>query len=129
VGPRDPAGAADEAVDFALTLEGVKVFRARDQPDFVVLSNSDITPRTAVTKPSADLEDGSLQKSNYFKALGEQALRNSGLAYCIVRISGFSGSPTEGRPLSVSKVGRGGVDTRGARQSNVADRWLAWWRV
>ncbi len=103
------AGAGGDG-SFAVTVEGIKVFSARDQPDLVVLSSSDITPQTALKSLTEMESDPALalervEKRNYYKAQGELALKNSGLAYTIVRISGFTSSPTEGRPLSVSKAG------------------------
>lgn len=111
---REPAAAAgvDEAIAnpaFSLTMEGIKVFRAREQPDVVVLSSSDITPSTALKSLSEMERDPAsferVERKNYYKAQGELAMKNTGLAYCIVRISDFTSSPTEGRPLSVSKSG------------------------
>jgi NAD(P)-dependent dehydrogenase (short-subunit alcohol dehydrogenase family) len=107
---RDGADGASGDGAFAVTVEGIKVFRARDQPDLVVLSSSDITPQTALKSLTEMESDPALalervERRNYYKAQGELALKNSGLAYTIVRISGFTSSPTEGRPLSVSKAG------------------------
>lgn len=108
---RENGGGAAVDGAFAVTVEGVKVFRARDQPDLVVLSSSDITPQTALKSVSEMEKDSTalalerVERRNYYRAQGELALKNSGLAYTIVRISGFTSQPTEGRPLSVSKAG------------------------
>ena len=108
VAVREP-GTVDPSVanpSFSLTLEGIKVFRARDQPDLIVLSSSDINPQTAIrslTEMESSVSER-IERLHYYKAQGELALKNSGLSYCIVRISDFTSSPTEGRPLSVSKV-------------------------
>lgn len=108
---REPATTNSGGKDdnsFSFTMEGIKVFRARDQADLLVLSSSDITPQTALKSLSEMENDDStferVERRNYYKAQGELALKNSGLSYCIVRISDFTSSPTEGRPLSVSKV-------------------------
>lgn len=94
---------------FALTMEGIKVFRAREQADVVLLSSSDITPKTALKSLSEMERDPAsferVERGNYYRAQGELAMKNAGLAYCIVRISDFTSSPTEGRPLSVSRSG------------------------
>lgn len=106
------AAGVDETVAnpaFSLTMEGIKVFRARETPDVVLLSSSDITPQTALKSLSEMERDPAslerVERRNYYKAQGELALKNAGLAYCIVRISDFTSQPTEGRPLSVSKSG------------------------
>lgn len=116
--PLDPADVRQFAIvaagqpggkPFSLELEGVKVLKGGSQPEVVVLSSSDIRSEKPPSRPGASGSEGQgselrEDRRKYYKAMGELALKNSGLNYCIVRISDFSSSPSEGRPLSVSTV-------------------------
>jgi hypothetical protein len=95
---------------FSLTLEGMKVVvKRKSTPDIVILSPSDVTSDFALSSPEQAASQ-MIDKQNYFRALGESALKNSGLSYSIVRVSGFKSNPQEGKALSITKArSRGGL--------------------
>lgn len=95
---------------FSLTLEGIKVVvKRKATPDIVILSPSDVSSDYALSSPE-QAASKLIEKQNYFRALGESALKNAGLSYSIVRISGFKSNPQEGKPLSITKArSRGGL--------------------
>merc|ERR1711988_1730673 len=95
---------------FSLTLEGIKVVvKRKSTPDIVMLSPSDVTSDFALSSPEQAASQ-MIDKQNYFRALGESALKNSGLSYSIVRVSGFKSNPQEGKALSITKArSRGGL--------------------
>merc|ERR1711988_223584 len=95
---------------FSLTLEGIKVVvKRKTTPDIVILSPSDVTSDYALSSPEQAASQ-MIEKQNYFRALGESALKNAGLSYSIVRISGFKANPQEGKLLSITKArSRGGL--------------------
>lgn len=100
---------------FYLAVAYIKVYRAQPEPEFVYLSDSRIPPviRSGMVKHDArqllatpevgaafQIFDGtSLQadrstEETYYKYRGEEILKNSGLSYAIVRVSGYNESPS-----------------------------------
>lgn len=92
------------------------------EPEFVYLSDANIPPavnygmlnhslRRIVTGNSVSLvdqrrEEGELtEEETYFKYLGEEMIKQSGLSYTIIRISGFNNVPgTDSSTVRLQKV-------------------------
>jgi hypothetical protein len=107
---------------FYLAFDYIKVYRSQPEPEFVYLSDARIPPMVSKEMVRHDrkqlqpkreveseapvllLEEGEIsgastasQRSSeetYFKYRGEEILRNSGLSYSIVRVSGYNEIPS-----------------------------------
>jgi hypothetical protein len=105
----------NDLCNFYLALAYIKVYRAQPEPEFVYLSDSRIPPviHSSMVKHDArqllttehdgdsfQIFDGSSLMADrsgeetYFKYRGEEILKNSGLSYAIVRVSGYNESPS-----------------------------------
>lgn len=114
---------AGELSSFYLALVYIKLYRSQPEPEFVYLSDARIPPvirsdmvshsARQIVAPSDDEEKGGVQliddsavmaatstatsrskEETYFKYRGEQMIKNSGLSYCFIRVSGFTESPS-----------------------------------
>ena len=92
------------------------------EPEFVYLSDANIPPavnyamvnhslRRIVTGNSVSLVDQRreerelIEEETYFKFLGEEMIKQSGLSYTIIRISGFNSNPsTDSSTVRLQKV-------------------------
>jgi len=73
---------------FSLTLDYMKAYRTQDEADFVLVSCSKVTE--AIRARIADKASVQLDASVVTKFKSEEALRNSGISYCIVRSGQFT---------------------------------------
>ena len=100
---------------FYLAIAYIKVYRAQPEPEFVYLSDSripsvvrsgmvkhDVRQLIATPEDGAAFQifDGTFMQADrsteetYYKYRGEEILKNSGLSYAIVRVSGYNESPS-----------------------------------
>ena len=122
---------AGELTSFYLALSYIKLYRAQPEPEFVYLSDSNIPPVVRANMISHDakqlvtsgdgvrlLDQSVLQTATqlgrspaetYYKFRGEDILKKSGLSYAIVRVAGFSESPT-GEASTLELTSTGGQD-------------------
>lgn len=100
---------------FYIAVSYIKIYRSNIEPEFIYVSDSSIpeiisnqermAPNTILEQSqnsekslnevelNLGLDLRRFSDETYFKFLGEQFLRNSGLSYTILRISGFNDSP------------------------------------
>jgi len=105
-----------ELVNFYLAIAYIKVYRMQPEPEFVYLSDSRIPPVIHSSMVKHDVRqllteqddgEGAFQifdsdamqadrsgEETYYKYRGEEILKNSGLSYAIVRVSGYNESPS-----------------------------------
>ncbi|KAA8497699.1 Uncharacterized protein FVE85_5284 [Porphyridium purpureum] len=93
-----------ESGDFYLAVDYIKAYRTQEEPDFVLLSTAQLTEK-GFTHNAGDLSvpamaDGEQPDPALLaKWRAEEALRNSGLTYCIVRAGDFNEAEGGRRPL------------------------------
>ncbi len=104
---------------FYLALDFIKVYRGQPEPEFIYLSDARIPPvvndgmvkhdiKRLITNPMEDsddviriLDDKEVQKvtrdktdrsseETYFKYMGEEMIKQSGLSYTIIRVAGYN---------------------------------------
>lgn len=112
-----------ELLSFYLALSYIKLYRSQPEPEFVYLSDARIPPivrnhmvrhraRRLVTEAVEGADEGvklldetilrsaayirtdRSQEETYYKYIGEDILRKSGLSYAIVRVCGYNESPS-----------------------------------
>ena len=109
------------------------------EPEFVYLSDANIPPavnyamvnhslRRIVTGNSVSLVDQRreerelIEEETYFKYLGEEMIKQSGLSYTIIRISGFNSNPsTDSSTVRLQKVRSSKVQFEDEIEPNLND--------
>jgi len=108
---------------FYLALDYIKLYRAQPEPEFIYLSDARIPPviqdgmvkhdSRKIASSSSELDSSSnviineenlkdltstkvhrTPEETYFKYQGEEIIKQSGLSYTIIRVSGFNESPS-----------------------------------
>eukprot|EP00611_Tribonema_gayanum_P023340 TRINITY_DN488_c3_g1_i2.p1 TRINITY_DN488_c3_g1~~TRINITY_DN488_c3_g1_i2.p1 ORF type:complete len:550 (-),score=184.32 TRINITY_DN488_c3_g1_i2:320-1969(-) len=82
---------------FIVSLDFIKVYRTQLEPEFIYVSSAAVPPFEG--RGVHEYDDTVLaqlqarDKKAYWSAMGENALRKSGLTYTIVRVAGFNNAP------------------------------------
>eukprot|EP00871_Galdieria_phlegrea_P003260 jgi/Galph1/3935/GphlegSOOS_G2596.1 len=74
---------------FYLAIDYIKAYRKQQEPEFIMISCSDVSKYISTRK----LKELSEQDAITWKLRGEIALRNSGLTYCIIRSGKYNDQP------------------------------------
>lgn len=104
---------ADEG-SFVVSMDYIKAYRAQLEPEFIYVSSAGVPPFQKRGLNEYDDEVlNKLKEANakaYWSALGENALRKSGLTYTIVRVNKFNNAPGGIQAIKIQQDQEGVAD-------------------
>jgi len=96
-----------EAANFYLKLAFMKVYKTQMEPEVIFISDGAVPPQITPEYLQVAEQQGPGKRVAYWKAMGENVCRNSGLTYTIVRVSGYNNAPGNYQSVSVQQYQEG----------------------